>query len=116
MKCVRQVRAGAYWKIKAVGTSGIKIDFIQQPQRIIQWYMQAMELWSRTVEFSMRENKTYRLTRTYPNDVTQGSRSRAVLFYDTGICASRGNLTMWPAVPRLMAGAADAAPVTIDPA
>jgi alpha-glucosidase len=105
-------------KIKALGASGIKIDFIPDATSdIMQWYMGAMQ---DCAELKLLLNfhgsvKPTGLRRTYPNDITRE--------------AVRGNeyhMTRYNRVEplaqdvclpftRLMAGAADITPVILDP-
>ncbi|MGF7082248.1 glycoside hydrolase family 97 catalytic domain-containing protein [Mucilaginibacter sp. UYCu711] len=105
-------------KIKALGATGIKIDFIPQATTdIMQWYMGALQ---DCAELKLMVNfhgsvKPTGLRRTYPNDITRE--------------AVRGNewhMTRYKRVEpfeqdvslpftRLMAGAADITPVMLDP-
>ncbi|MES2376261.1 MAG: glycoside hydrolase family 97 catalytic domain-containing protein [Bacteroidota bacterium] len=105
-------------KIKALGATGIKIDFIPQATAdIMQWYMGALQ---DCAELKLMVNfhgsvKPTGLRRTYPNDITRE--------------AVRGNewhMTRYKRVEpfeqdvslpftRLMAGAADITPVMLDP-
>jgi alpha-glucosidase len=105
-------------KIKALGATGIKIDFIPQANAdIMQWYMGALQ---DCAELKLMVNfhgsvKPTGLRRTYPNDITRE--------------AVRGNewhMTRYKRVEpfaqdvalpftRFMAGAADITPVMLDP-
>ncbi|HET9570682.1 MAG TPA: alpha-L-fucosidase [Bacteroidales bacterium] len=105
-------------KIKALGASGIKIDFIPKPTpEIMQWYMGAMH---DCAELQLLLNfhgsvKPTGLRRTYPNDITREAvrgneyhmtRYKRVTPYEQDVCLP---------FTRLMAGAADITPVILDP-
>lgn len=105
-------------KIKALGASGIKIDFIPEATPdIMQWYMGAMQ---DCVELKLLLNfhgsvKPTGLRRTYPNDITreavrgneyQMTRYKRVAPLELDVCLP---------FTRLMAGAADITPVILDP-
>jgi alpha-glucosidase len=113
-----QKRRAYLEKIKALGATGIKIDFIPQATAdIMQWYMGALQ---DCAELKLMVNfhgsvKPTGLRRTYPNDITRE--------------AVRGNewhMTRYKRVEpfqqdvslpftRFMAGAADITPVMLDP-
>lgn len=105
-------------KIKALGASGIKIDFIPDATSdIMRWYMGAMQ---DCAELKLLLNfhgsvKPTGLRRTYPNDITreavrgneyQMTRYKRVAPLELDVCLP---------FTRLMAGAADITPVILDP-
>jgi alpha-glucosidase len=105
-------------KIKALGASGIKIDFIPEATPdIMQWYMGAMQ---DCAELKLLLNfhgsvKPTGLRRTYPNDITREAvrgneyhmtRYKRVAPLEQDVCLP---------FTRLMAGAADITPVILDP-
>jgi alpha-glucosidase len=105
-------------KIKALGASGIKIDFIPDASSdIMQWYMGAMQ---DCAELKLLLNfhgsvKPTGLRRTYPNDITREAvrgneyhmtRYNRIAPFEQDVCLP---------FTRLMAGAADITPVILDP-
>lgn len=105
-------------KIKALGASGIKIDFIPDATSdIMQWYMGAMQDCAKLkllLNFHGSVKPTG-LTRTYPNDITREAvrgneyhmtRYNRVAPFEQDVCLP---------FTRLMAGAADITPVIFDP-
>nr|WP_321380091.1 glycoside hydrolase family 97 catalytic domain-containing protein [uncultured Bacteroides sp.] len=105
-------------KIKALGASGIKIDFIPEATPdIMQWYMGAMQ---DCAELKLLLNfhgsvKPTGLCRTYPNDITREAvrgneyhmtKYKRVAPLEQDVCLP---------FTRLMAGAADITPVILDP-
>lgn len=105
-------------KIKALGASGIKIDFIPDATSdIMQWYMGAMQ---DCAGLKLLLNfhgsvKPTGLRRTYPNDITREAvrgneyhmtRYQRVAPLEQDVCLP---------FTRLMAGAADFTPVILDP-
>jgi alpha-glucosidase len=105
-------------KIKALGASGIKIDFIPDATSdIMQWYIGAMQ---DCAELKLLLNfhgsvKPTGLSRTYPNDITREAvrgneyhmtRYNRVAPFEQDVCLP---------FTRLMAGAADITPVILDP-
>jgi alpha-glucosidase len=105
-------------KIKALGASGIKIDFIPDATAdIMQWYMGATQ---DCAELKLLLNfhgsvKPTGLRRTYPNDITREAvrgneyhmtRYHRVAPLEQDVCLP---------FTRLMAGAADITPVILDP-
>jgi len=105
-------------KIKALGASGIKIDFIPDATSdIMQWYMGATQ---DCAELKLLLNfhgsvKPTGLRRTYPNDITREAvrgneyhmtRYHRVAPLEQDVCLP---------FTRLMAGAADITPVILDP-
>ncbi|OMP77392.1 glycoside hydrolase family 97 protein [[Flexibacter] sp. ATCC 35208] len=106
-------------KIKVIGASGIKIDFIPDATAdIMQWYVGTME---DCAELKLLLNfhgsvKPTGLRRTYPNDITREavrgneyhmSRYDRVMPFQQDVCLP---------FTRLMAGAADITPVILNPA
>ena len=105
-------------KIKAVGASGIKIDFIPAATaEIMQWYMGAMQ---DCAELGLLLNfhgsvKPTGLSRTYPNDVTREAvRGNEWHILRYGRVLPQSHYVALP-FTRLMAGAADVTPVTLNP-
>jgi alpha-glucosidase len=105
-------------KIKEVGASGIKIDFIPDAtSEIMQWYVDGME---DCAELKLLLNyhgsvKPTGLERTYPNNLTREavrgdewhmSRYNRVMPLDQDVCLP---------FTRLMAGPADVTPVMLNP-
>jgi len=105
-------------KIKSLGASGIKIDFIPDASSdIMRWYMGAMQ---DCAELKLLLNfhgsvKPTGLRRTYPNDITREAvrgneyhmtRYERVAPLEQDVCLP---------FTRLMAGAADITPVILDP-
>ena len=105
-------------KVKAIGATGIKIDFIPKAtSEIMQWYMGTMQ---DCAELELLLNfhgsvKPTGLTRTYPNDITREavygnefhmSRYKRVMPLQNDVCLP---------FTRLMAGAADITPVMLNP-
>lgn len=106
-------------KIKAIGATGIKIDFIPDATAdMMQWYMGTME---DCADLKLLLNfhgsvKPTGLRRTYPNDITREavrgneyhmSRYDRVMPFLQDVCLP---------FTRLMAGAADVTPVILNPA
>jgi len=105
-------------KIKALGASGIKIDFIPDATSdIMQWYMGAMQDCAE-LKFLLNFHGSVKptgLRRTYPNDITREAvrgneyhmtRYHRVAPFEQDVCLP---------FTRLMAGAADITPVILDP-
>jgi alpha-glucosidase len=105
-------------KIKSLGASGIKIDFIPDAtSQIMQWYMGTMQ---DCAELKLLLNfhgsvKPTGLSRTYPNNITREavrgdeyhmSRYRRVMPYDQDVVLP---------FTRPLAGAADVTPVMLNP-
>lgn len=105
-------------KVKTLGASGIKIDFIPDAtSNIMQWYMGTMQ---DCAELKLLLNfhgsvKPTGLRRTYPMDITREavrgdeyhmSRYKRVAPFEQDVCLP---------FTRLMAGAADITPVMLDP-
>ncbi len=105
-------------KVKDLGASGIKIDFIPDATSdIMKWYMGAMQ---DCAELKLLLNfhgsvKPTGLNRTYPNDITREAvrgneyhmtRYNRVAPFEQDICLP---------FTRLMAGPADITPVILDP-
>ncbi len=105
-------------KIKALGATGIKIDFIPQATAdIMQWYMGALQ---DCAELKLMVNfhgsvKPTGLRRTYPNDITReavrGNEWHMTRFKRVEPLAQDVSLPF----TRLMAGVADITPVMLDP-
>jgi alpha-glucosidase len=105
-------------KIKALGATGIKIDFIPQATAdIMQWYMGALQ---DCAELKLMVNfhgsvKPTGLRRTYANDITReavrGNEWHMTRYKRVEPFAQDVSLPF----TRLMAGAADITPVMLDP-
>lgn len=117
---MRQAKERQYYleKVKTIGASGIKIDFIPvATSDIMQWYMETMQ---NCAELKLLLNfhgsvKPTGLRRTYPNDITREAirgneyhmtRYNRVAPFEQDVCLP---------FTRLMAGAADITPVILDP-
>lgn len=105
-------------RIKALGATGIKIDFIPHATAdIMQWYMGALQ---DCAELQLMVNfhgsvKPTGLRRTYPNDITReavrGNEWHMTRYKRVEPFAQDVSLPF----TRLMAGAADITPVMLDP-
>lgn len=105
-------------RVKAIGASGIKIDFIPRAtSEVTQWYMGAMQ---DCAELGLLLNfhgsvKPTGLTRTYPNDITREAvRGNEYQIRRYGRVLPQSHYVSLP-FTRLLAGPADLTPVTLNP-
>lgn len=105
-------------KVKAIGASGIKIDFIPVATAdIMQWYMGGMQ---DCAELGLLLNyhgsvKPTGLSRTYPNDITREAvRGNEWQILRYGRVLPQAHYVALP-FTRLLSGPADVTPVTLNP-